>query len=87
MVTKYLEPLIGQQKSFYSKATVSEFDNGDKVLYSYGTEIMICKGGNYYRIWDGYSMTTMKHIKAFTNGLVNGKADYIALEPYIEGEL
>ena len=53
-------------KSFYSKAKVIEKDNGEKVLQSYNTEVCkITSGGEFVRMWDGYSVTTMRHINSF----------------------
>lgn len=61
----YLEPLPGTVKSFYCKAEV-EVDEHSETLYSYGTPIMIKTPCGFYRIWDGYSQTTGRHIKAFS---------------------
>ena len=64
----YLEPLLEQgQKSFYGKAKVFEHADGSAVLVSYGTKIMRRNpDGTYTRLWDSYSTTTGKHIKAFS---------------------
>ena len=32
------------------------------VLYSYDTPVAVLRKGELVRLWDGYSMTTMKHI-------------------------
>ena len=54
------------RKSFYGKAKVYIFKNGDQVLYSYDTPIIRKKkNGDLFRIWDGWSATTGCHIKAF----------------------
>ena len=54
------------QKSFYGKATVFMGD-GREILKSYDTIIMErTREGEYRRYWDGYSMTTGKHIRAFS---------------------
>jgi len=61
----YLEP-IGSQKSFGGKAIVEEYENGDKILLSYLTPVLMqTKDGKLIRLWDGYSATTGKHVKAF----------------------
>ena len=61
----YLEPK-GSQKSFGGKAIVEEYENGDKILFSYLTPVLKqTKEGKLIRLWDGYSVTTGKHIKAF----------------------
>lgn len=60
-----LAPLAGQQKSFYKKAYIEEYENGDKILYSYDTPVLfIARCGVFYRLWGGYSTTTAQHIKA-----------------------
>lgn len=65
---KYYLPPMGYEraKSFYGKAFVIEKDNGEKVLQSYETEVCkITSGGEFVRLWDGYSATTMRHINSF----------------------
>ena len=53
-------------KSFYGKAKVIEKDNGETVLLSYDTEVCkITSGGEFVRLWSGYSATTMRHINSF----------------------
>lgn len=55
------------QKSFGGKAQIVRSDHV-YVLYSYHTPIaMIIRNGgsNFVRLWDGYSLTTMRHINAF----------------------
>jgi hypothetical protein len=55
------------QKSFYDKAYVKQNIDGSESLYSYNTLIMTRDtDGNYTRLWDGWSQTTGKHIKAFS---------------------
>ncbi len=57
---------VERAKSFYSKAKVIIKDNGETVLQSYNTEV--CKvdsAGKFVRLWDGYSVTTMRHINSF----------------------
>lgn len=61
----HLVPVYGQ-KSFYGKAIVLEYDNGEKALQSY--ETIVCKvtsSGRFVRLWDGYSATTARHIDSF----------------------
>lgn len=54
------------RKSFYGKAIVRVDDNGTETLFSYGTPIISKDiNGNLKRIWDGWSATTGRHIKAF----------------------
>lgn len=53
-------------KSFYGKAKVIEKDNGETVLQSYNTEVCkITSGGEFVRLWSGYSATTMRHVNSF----------------------
>lgn len=62
----YLEPKGLSQKSFGGKAIVEEYENGDKVLLSYLTPVLKkTKDGKLIRLWDGYSTTTGRHVKAF----------------------
>lgn len=64
-------------KSFYGKAIVIENDNGEKILQSYSTQVMKqTKTGDFIRLWDGWTTTTGRHIKAFS-GL--NKAEYFKL--------
>lgn len=61
-------PVMGydRAKSFYRKAKVIEKDNGEKVLQSYNTEVCkISSNGEFVRLWDGYSVTTMRHVNSF----------------------
>ena len=65
------------RKSFYGKAVVEVADDGSETLYSYGTPITKkTAAGELVRLWDGWSATTGRHIKAFC-GL--NKAAYMAL--------
>lgn len=62
-------------KSFYGKAVVIVKDNGEKVLLSYNTEVCkITSGGEFVRMWSGYSVTTMRHVNAFLSlfGIAGG---------------
>jgi len=53
-------------KSFYGKALVIELENGDELLQSYSTIVLIKKpDGKLIRTWDGWSATTGRHIRAF----------------------
>ena len=82
MKTYELKP-NNRQKSFYGKATVIEHDNGTYILKSYDTFVACIHNGTFYRLWDGYSATTMKHINAFIDhyGIAGGgKAWWDSLE-------
>lgn len=59
-------PCDDGRKSFYQKARVRETARGEKLLLSYGT--VVCKldaGGNFVRLWGGYSATTQRHVNSF----------------------
>lgn len=76
-MSKYeLKPTNGR-KSFYGKAVVVVEDNGTETLYSYGTPIVKrLVSGELVKLWDGWTATTGRHIKAFC-GL--SKAEYMSL--------
>ena len=61
-----LKPTNGR-KSFYGKATVIEYDNGDIELKSYDTIVARISDGKFKRLWNGYSATTMNHVNSFVN--------------------
>ena len=75
-----LIPIDGR-KSFYGKAIVEMQDNGAETLYSYGTPIIRRDASGMKRLWDGWTLTTGRHIKAFC-GL--NKKQFMALT--LEGE-
>ena len=65
------------QKSFYGKAKVMIGTDGTEILYSYDTPIISrSTDGTLKRLYNGYTTTTGKHIKAFC-GL--NKQDFLAL--------
>lgn len=65
------------RKSFGGKAVVIIGDDGSETLYSYNTPIIKrTAAGELVKLWDGWSATTGRHIKAFC-GL--NKAAYMAL--------
>lgn len=54
------------RKSFYGKAQVVIDDAGNETLYSYETAIIKrTKAGELIRLYDGFTATTGRHIKAF----------------------
>lgn len=53
-------------KSFYGKALVEIAQDGTETLYSYNTPIIKrTPAGNLVKVWDGWTATTGRHIKAF----------------------
>lgn len=60
-----LIPIDGR-KSFYGKALIEIAQDGTETLYSYNTPIIKrTPAGNLVKIWDGWTATTGRHIKAF----------------------
>lgn len=74
---------IDNRKSFYDKAIAIEHDNGVIELKSYDTIVAKIVDGRFYRLWDDYSVTTMRHVNAFLDkyGISGGgKAWWNSLE-------
>lgn len=73
-----LKPTAGQnQRSFYGKATVIIADDGSETLLSYDTPIIKKDStGAYIRLYDGYTATTGRHIRAFCG---MNKAEFMRL--------
>ena len=58
-------PCYDRCKSFYGKAKVIECIEG-RYLQSYNTLVcFVSYGGTFEKLWDGYSVTTMRHINSF----------------------
>ena len=64
------------RKSFYGKAKIIYSDDPVEIyLQSYDTKVCkyVVSTGEFVRLWDGYSATTMRHINAFLNYMgING---------------
>lgn len=58
-----LMPTNGR-KSFYGKARVI-IDGETQYLQSYNTIVASIKGGELFRHWSGWSVTTGNHLRAF----------------------
>lgn len=72
-----LIPVDGR-KSFYGKAIVIVNDDGEETLYSYGTPIIKrTAAGQFVKLWNDWTATTSRHIKAFC-GL--NKAGFMTLQ-------
>lgn len=53
------------QKSYYGKAKTRQ-ENSGVILKSYNTDVAMIDGnGNFYKLWSGYSKTTMNHVNDF----------------------
>lgn len=65
-MTNYYELLpADSHKSFYGKCKVLDF-MGEKILKSYKTEVLkVDRSGRLVRLWDGWSVTTQRHVNAF----------------------
>lgn len=77
-----LKPTNGR-KSFYGKAEVIQKENGDIELRSYNTIVARIRNGEFQRLWNGYSQTTMNHVNAFIDAFGicgGGKAWWNSLE-------
>jgi hypothetical protein len=77
-----LKPIDGR-KSFYGKAVAIEHDNGVIELQSYDTIVARIVDGVFYRLWSGYSATTMRHINSFISAYGvdgGGKKWWVGLE-------
>lgn len=73
MITE-LKPINDTRKSFYGKAVV-EIKGNLLILYSYNTKICsIIDGCRFVKHWNGYSLTTNRHIAEFC--LQNGFTPY-----------
>lgn len=71
-----LRPTDGR-KSFYGKAIVTIDEDGTETLSSYNTPIIKrTVSGELVKLWDGWTSTTGRHIKAFC-GL--NKSQYMSL--------
>ena len=49
---------------FNGRAVIIPVENG-YILKSYETEVAAIVGGSFFKLWAGYSVTTMKHINIF----------------------
>lgn len=55
-----------QKKNFYGKASVIIEEDGSETLLSYNTPIIKrTPNGELIKLYDGYTQSTGKHIKAF----------------------
>lgn len=71
------------QRSYYGKAKI-RFEGASLVLKSYDTDVaeINTKTGDFYRLWNGWSATTAKHVNDFRiqNGLpALSKKSWLAL--------
>ena len=56
---------VDSRKSFYGKAIVC-IDRKGEILYSYNTPVIVRRlDGKLERLWNGWSATTGRHVKAF----------------------
>ena len=50
--------------NFGGRALIIPVENG-YILQSYYTKVAIYRNGEFFKTWNGYSVTTLKHINAF----------------------
>ena len=60
-----------------NKARVFKDSEGDEFLISYDTPVLLNHNGKLYRLWNGWTATTGRHIKEYC-GL--NKKQYLELE-------
>ena len=63
----YLSP-VDSRKSFYNKCYIEGCDDltgNGLVCYSYNTPVARFYNGQMFRLWGGYSATTMRHVNSF----------------------
>lgn len=66
MMKYELSAIYDGKKSFYGKATVTEYRTGEKILRSYNTDVArITADGSFLRTWAGWSATTTRHVNEF----------------------
>ena len=51
---------------FNGRAVIIPVENG-YILKSYNTDVAAVVGGSFFKLWAGYSVTTMKHINIFAD--------------------
>lgn len=51
---------------FNGRAVIIPVENG-YILKSYETEVAAIVGGSFFKLWNGYSVTTLKHINLFAD--------------------
>lgn len=65
-VKEFELPCMDSHKSFYGKALVIECKQKGIFLQSYDTIVCgIDKNNQFIKLWDGYSVTTMRHVNSF----------------------
>mgnify|MGYP007029255380 CR=1 FL=1 len=77
-----LKPIYVNQKSFYGKAMIEAYNN-ILILYSYNVKICKITNGKFYRVFNSYSATTMRHVNEFRmqNGFSKlSKKEWLKLE-------
>lgn len=73
-----LDTIYDSRKSFYGKCKVAYvYDNYGccgMILKSYDTDVLFLSCyGTVYKLWNGYSATTMRHVNEFINQFNGGK--------------
>ena len=78
-----LKPMHDRAKSFYGKATVFQNLSGKYILKSYQTDVCYIDSEGLHRTWDGYSVTTLRHVDEFSRQILGkpvNKKTWCAME-------
>lgn len=69
-------------EDFNTRALIIPTENGS-ILKSYYTEVCKIENGEFFRLWEGFSVTTLKHINAYRrhfNMKALSKREWIEME-------
>lgn len=58
--------LVSKKRLNTMQAWIKRYDDGSEVLQSYNTDVVFkTSSGKYIRLWKGWSMSTMKQVRAY----------------------
>ena len=64
---------IDRERLNYMSAYIKYYDDGSQILQSYNTDVVKrTLSGKYIRLWDGWSPSTMKQVKAYCGHYFRG---------------
>ena len=64
---------INRKQLNYMQAVIKYYDDGSEILQSYSTNVVKkTPDGKYIRLWDGWSSSTMKQVKAYCGHYFRG---------------
>ena len=52
-------------EGFNRRASIRVNEDGTAILTSYYTDVAAIKNGIFFKLWDGFSATTLKHVNLF----------------------